>query len=77
MLRLIRRYRDKQGKRRNRQCHRLDCNLKKSINLWSTGADLFADNYGPQSVDSLPPVSANAKAVLSDVAPASFRSPYQ
>jgi prepilin-type N-terminal cleavage/methylation domain-containing protein len=51
--------------------------LKKGSNLYSTGADLFGDGYGPQSVDSMPPVPANAKAALSDVAPSAFWSPYQ
>jgi prepilin-type N-terminal cleavage/methylation domain-containing protein len=51
--------------------------LKKGSNLYSTGADLFGDGYGPQSVDALPPVPPNAKAVLSDVAPSAFWSPYQ
>lgn len=51
--------------------------VKRGSTLYNTGADLFGDGYGPQSVDSLPPVPANAKAVLSDVAPSSFWSPYQ
>src|ERR1700704_2673506 len=50
--------------------------LKKGSNLYSTGADLFGNGYGPQSVDALPPVPPNAKAVLSDVAPSAFWSPY-
>jgi prepilin-type N-terminal cleavage/methylation domain-containing protein len=51
--------------------------LKRGSTLYNTGADLFGDGYGPQSVDSLPPVPVNAKNVLSDVAPSSFWSPYQ
>jgi prepilin-type N-terminal cleavage/methylation domain-containing protein len=51
--------------------------LKKNSNLWTTGADLFGNPYGPQTVDSLPKVPASAKAALSDVADTSFWSPYQ
>ena len=51
--------------------------LKKSTVLWTTGKDLFGDDYGSQTVDTLPAVPASAKASLSDVADASFWSPYQ
>ena len=50
--------------------------LKKNSVLWSTGKDLFGNPYGIQSVDSLPKVPANAWSTLSDVADASFWSPY-
>jgi prepilin-type N-terminal cleavage/methylation domain-containing protein len=51
--------------------------LKKGSVLYNTGADIFSNSYGPQSVDSLPSVPASSKAALSDVADASFWSPYQ
>jgi prepilin-type N-terminal cleavage/methylation domain-containing protein len=44
--------------------------------LYSTGADLFGDLYGPFTVDSLVQVPLPAFQSLSDVAPASFWSPY-
>jgi prepilin-type N-terminal cleavage/methylation domain-containing protein len=50
--------------------------LKKNTTLWKTGADLFSDTYGAQVVDSLPKVPASAWTSLSDVADASFWSPY-
>lgn len=49
---------------------------KKNALLYNTGQDLFGDDYGPQTVDSLPKVPANAYATLSDVADTSFWSPY-
>jgi prepilin-type N-terminal cleavage/methylation domain-containing protein len=51
--------------------------LKKGTVLYNTGKDLFGDDYGAQTVDTLPTVPASAKASLSDVADASFWSPYQ
>ena len=51
--------------------------LKKGTVLYNTAQDLFGDTYGPQTVDTLPTVPASAKASLSDVADASFWSPYQ
>ena len=50
--------------------------LKKNTTLWTTGKDLFGNTYGAQTVDSLPKVPASAWASLSDVADASFWSPY-
>jgi prepilin-type N-terminal cleavage/methylation domain-containing protein len=50
--------------------------LKKNSVLWSTGKDLFGNTYGVQSVDSLPKVPNAAWGTLSDVADASFWSPY-
>src|SRR5689334_18441734 len=50
--------------------------LKKSTTLWTTGKDLFGNTYGDQVVDSLPKVPASAWTSLSDVADASFWSPY-
>jgi prepilin-type N-terminal cleavage/methylation domain-containing protein len=51
--------------------------LKKGTVLYTTGKDLFSDDYGSQIVDSLPSVPASAKATLSDVVDAAFWSPYQ
>ena len=50
--------------------------LKKNTTLWTTGKDLFGNTYGAQVVDSLPKVPASAWTSLSDVANASFWSPY-
>jgi prepilin-type N-terminal cleavage/methylation domain-containing protein len=50
--------------------------LKKDTRLYSTGQDLLGDDYGPQVVDTLPLVPANAYASLSDVADTGFWSPY-
>ena len=50
--------------------------LKKDTRLYATGQDLFGDDYGAQTVDSLPMVPAGAYATLSDVADTGFWSPY-
>jgi prepilin-type N-terminal cleavage/methylation domain-containing protein len=50
--------------------------LKKDTTLYATGNDLFGNPYGDQIVDSLPKVPAPAYANLSDVADATFWSPY-
>jgi prepilin-type N-terminal cleavage/methylation domain-containing protein len=50
--------------------------LKKDTTLYTTGSDLFGNAYGDQIVDSLPKVPANAWTTLSDVADATFWSPY-
>jgi prepilin-type N-terminal cleavage/methylation domain-containing protein len=50
--------------------------VKKDTTLYVTGKDLFGDDYGQQTVDSLPKVPANAWSTLSDVADISFWSPY-
>jgi prepilin-type N-terminal cleavage/methylation domain-containing protein len=50
--------------------------LKKNSALWKTGADLFGHTYGQQSVDTLPKVPAATWTTLSDVADATFWSPY-
>ena len=44
--------------------------------LYSTGADLFGDSYGPFTIDSLVMVPLPAFTSLSDVAPTTFWSPY-
>jgi prepilin-type N-terminal cleavage/methylation domain-containing protein len=51
--------------------------LKKDSVLYNTGADLFGQSYGAQTIDSLPAVPATSKAALSDVADTTFWSPYQ
>src|SRR5437667_9859209 len=51
--------------------------LKKGAVLYNTGAGLFSNYYGAQTVDSLPSVPASSKAALSDVADTAFWSPYQ
>ncbi len=50
--------------------------LKKDTRLYVSGQDLFGDDYGSMTVDSLPNVPANAWATLSDVADTGFWSPY-
>ena len=50
--------------------------LKKDTNLYATGKDLFGQDYGNQTVDTLPSVPAATKASLSDVADNSFWSPF-
>jgi prepilin-type N-terminal cleavage/methylation domain-containing protein len=50
--------------------------LKKDTNLYATGKDLFGDDYGAQTVDSLPQVPQNAKDTLSPVTDDSYWSPY-
>jgi len=50
--------------------------LKKDTTLYTTGSDLFSATYGAQLVDSLPKVTSSAWGALSDVADASFFSPY-
>ena len=50
--------------------------LKKNSVLYTTAKDLFGNSYGAQVVDSLPKVPASAWTTLSDVADASFWSPY-
>ncbi len=50
--------------------------LKTGSVLYSTGADIFGNTYGPFTVDTIVKVPANAFNTLSDVAPAAFWSPY-
>jgi prepilin-type N-terminal cleavage/methylation domain-containing protein len=50
--------------------------LKKDTNLYSTGKDMLGDDFGVQTVDSLPKVPATTFAALSDVTDQSFWSPY-
>ena len=50
--------------------------VKKDTKLYTTGQDIFGQDYGGQTVDSLPAVPASSKAALSDVADTTFWSPY-
>ena len=50
--------------------------VKKDTVLFATGQDLFGNDYGPQTVDKLPAVPANAKDALSDVTDETFWSPF-
>jgi prepilin-type N-terminal cleavage/methylation domain-containing protein len=50
--------------------------LKKDTRLYSTGQDLFGDDYGNQTVDSLPTIPGGAYNTLSDIADTGFWSPY-
>ena len=50
--------------------------LKKGSALYNTGADLYGNGYGPQTVDSLPLVPQATWNTLSDVAGTEFFSPY-
>ena len=51
--------------------------LKKGSMLYTTAKDLFGNDYGPQTVDTLPTVPTASKSSLSDVADTNFWSPYQ
>lgn len=51
--------------------------LKVGTNLYLTGQDILGNSYGNQIVDSIPKVPNSAFLALSDVAPASFWSPYK
>ena len=50
--------------------------LKTGTNLYTSGADLFGDSYGPFQVDSIPQVPTSAFNTLSDVADAGFWGQY-
>ena len=50
--------------------------MKKNSALFNTGADIFGNTYGPQTVDTLPKCPLNSWNTLSDVADTSFFSPY-
>ena len=50
--------------------------MKSGSALYNTGADLFSQGYGAQTVDSLPKVPATTWNTLSDVAGTEFFSPY-
>ena len=50
--------------------------VKKDTVLYATGQDLFGQDYGAQTVDSLPKVPAATKTALSDVTDDAFWSPF-
>jgi prepilin-type N-terminal cleavage/methylation domain-containing protein len=50
--------------------------LKKDTVLYTTGADILGNSYGPQTVDTLPAVPSVSKTALSDVTDSAFWSPY-
>jgi prepilin-type N-terminal cleavage/methylation domain-containing protein len=50
--------------------------VKKNATLYNTGKDLFGNDYGQQTVDTIPTVPQAALDVLSDVAGTGFWSPY-
>jgi type II secretory pathway pseudopilin PulG len=50
--------------------------VKKDSALYGSGQDLFGNDYGPQTVDSLPKAPQAAWDALSDVADTTFWSPY-
>ena len=50
--------------------------MKKGTALYNTASDLFGNDYGAQTVDTLPKVPANTWNTLSDVADTAFFSPY-
>ena len=50
--------------------------VKKDTNLYATGLDLFGNDYGIQTVDTLPHVPAVTKSNLSDVTDDAFWSPF-
>jgi prepilin-type N-terminal cleavage/methylation domain-containing protein len=51
--------------------------LKKGGVLYNTGKDLFGNDYGPFTVDSIPKVPTTTRTSLSDIADTTFWSPYQ
>ena len=50
--------------------------VKKDSTLFVTGKDLFGNDYGAQSVDTLPKAPQTAWNTLSDVAGSEFWSPF-
>jgi prepilin-type N-terminal cleavage/methylation domain-containing protein len=50
--------------------------LKKDTNLYVTGKDILGNSFGEQVVDSIPKVPSASYQSLSDVADATFWSPY-
>ena len=50
--------------------------LKKDTNLYSTAKDILGNDYGTQTVDSLPKVNQTSRDALSDVTDTAFWSPY-
>lgn len=50
--------------------------VKKDTNLYTTGADLLGHDFGSQTVDTIPKVPTASYEALSDVADATYWSPY-
>jgi prepilin-type N-terminal cleavage/methylation domain-containing protein len=50
--------------------------LKKNAILYNTAKDVLGNDYGPQTVDTLPHVPQSSYDALSDVADLGFWSPY-
>ena len=50
--------------------------VKKDTNLYTTGADLLGNAFGDQTVDIIPKVPQASFDALSDVADATYWSPY-
>jgi type II secretory pathway pseudopilin PulG len=51
--------------------------LKKDTNLYLTGKDILGNDFGPQTVDSIPKVPSSTYSALSDVTDTAFWSPYK
>jgi prepilin-type N-terminal cleavage/methylation domain-containing protein len=51
--------------------------FKQNALLYNTGKDIYGNDYGPFTVDSLPAIPASTKDSLSDVTDTAFWSPYQ
>ena len=51
--------------------------VKKDSTLFATGQDLFGNDYGPQSVDTLPKPPKASYNALEDVIDSTFWSPYR
>ena len=51
--------------------------LKQGTNLYLTGKDLLGNDFGPQTVDSIPKVPQSTYNSLSDVTDNTFWSPYK
>jgi len=49
---------------------------KKNALLYNTGKDILGNDYGPQTVDTVPAVPSSSYDALSDVAGVGFWSPY-
>ena len=51
--------------------------LKQGTNLYLTGKDILGNDFGPQTVDSIPKVPQATYTSLSDVTDNTFWSPYK
>jgi prepilin-type N-terminal cleavage/methylation domain-containing protein len=50
--------------------------LKAGTALYNSGADMFGNSFGAQTVDTLPTVPVDTFNTLSDIAPSTFWAPY-